>query len=189
MFGIPIPSLQAIKLAAIGVAALAIAAGGFYAGYRWELGAYEARVAADAQALTKATQKAATKQHAIDLGNQDDAVAQAYFDGKMAGTKIQLKLEAPANVTFTQDNQAAASDHAGCITFGFVRLLAAGERGIAPNSLDYPGGESADTCSALEPSELAAALAQDLAAGTSDAHQLDSLIAAVKRNDGIAASP
>lgn len=175
----------AAKLIAGAVACLLLFGAGTWTGYRLELGKYNGLVAADAKALTKATQEAAAKQKRIDDSNQVDAVAAAYFKGKMDATTITLKTEAPANVTITQDAQAAAADSAGCVTFGFARLLYAGAHGVTPDSLNIPGGESVDACTALKPSDLASAVAQDLAAGYSNGHQLDSLIGAIGRNQAI----
>lgn len=182
-----LPSVLGIKTAAIaGAASLLIGlTAGAYAGYRWEFGRYNALVASNAKAMTIAVQRAAKKQRKIDLANQEDAVAEAYFRGKADATTITLKMEAPANVTVLQDSQAAAADHAGCITYGFVRLLVAGERLVAPDSLPLPDGATVDACTAYEPSALAAAISQDLADGQRNTHQLDALIGAVKRNDDI----
>lgn len=187
MFGIPIPSLTAIKWGAIAFGALGLLAGGFYSGVRWEEGKYEKLVATNATALTKATAGAAAKQHKIDDANQGDAVAQAYLRGKLDATTVTLKQETPANVTILQDQQAAASVHAGCVTYGFARMLYAGAHGVTADSIPLPSGESVDACTGLDPSELAAQAAQDLAAGYGNGQQLDSLIAAVKRNDQILA--
>jgi hypothetical protein len=187
MFGIP--GLTELKAAIAGGILLAAIAGGFYAGYRWELGAYNGLVAADATALAKATVKAADKQAKIDRANQGDAVTQAYLSGRLDAVIVNFNLEAPANVTVTQDQQAAAAEHAGCITYGFYRMLAAGERGQPADSLNYPSGESADACTAQVPSALAAAVAEALSDGYGDAQQLNSLIGAVKRNNAIAANP
>lgn len=185
MFTIPTPQTLATKaLCAIAAAAVLLGAGA-YGGYRWELGTYEKHLTKDAQAMTAAVQLAADKQRHIDAGNQADAVAQAYLSGRLDAVSVNFKLEAPANVTITQDQQAAASDHAGCITYGFYRMLSAGERGQPADTLSYPSGESADTCTAVKPSELATALAEDLTADFGNAQQLDSLIAAIKRNDAI----
>lgn len=185
MFGLPIPSLTAIKWAAIGLSALTLLAGGFYGGIRWEKGALDDLKLADANARTAAVKDAADKQRKIDNGNQADAVAQAYLRGKLDAVVVNFPLEASTNVTVTQDQQAAAAVHAGCITYGFVRMLYAGEHGVPAESLPIPSDESPDTCTAYEPSVLATALAQDLAAGYGNSQQLDSLIAAVKRNDAI----
>lgn len=185
MFSALNPYVTYIKLAAFAIGALALLSGGAYAGYRWELGKYEQLVTADAKAMTAAVEKARDQERKIASGNQEDAVAQAYFKGKMDAATVNLVLGVPANVTISQDVSAAAADRAGCVTYGFLRVLIAGERGEPAESFSIPSGESVDSCTALEPSILAAALAQDLAAGTFDAHQLDSLIAAVKRNNAI----
>lgn len=189
MFGIP--DVLGIKTTAIvGAAALLLGTvGGSYAGYRLELGAFERHLRNDAMAMTAAVQKAADKQHRIDALNQADAVDEAYFHGRMDAQTVNLVLGVPLNVTIAQDLSAASADRVGCVSYGFVRVLVAGERVVAPESLAIPSGESVDTCTALEPSRLAAALAQDLSDGAGNGHQLDALIAAVKRNDAIAAAP
>lgn len=189
MFGIPTPQTLAAKILVGVAAALLLLSAGAYGGYRYEKSALDDLKLADANAMVVATKDAANKQHGIDLGNQDDAVSEAYFRGKMDGTIISLKSGAPLNVTVTQDQQAASSDHAGCITYGFYRMLVAGERGVAPESLSLPDGQSVDACTGVEPSKLATDTAQDLAAGAIDAHQLNAVIAAIKRNDAIATGP
>lgn len=185
MFSIPTPQTLAAKALIAGALAIGLLAAGAYGGYRFEKSRYDDLVTADAKAQTAAVKLALKKQGDIDAANQKDAVAQAYFKGKMDGTVITLKTEAPANVTIVQDQQAAATDHAGCITYGFYRLLAAGERGVTPDSLPLPSGQSVDACTGVEPSELATDTAQDLAAGHADAHQLNALINAVQRNDAL----
>lgn len=189
MFGIPTPQTLAAKILVGVAAALLLLSAGAYGGYRYEKSALDDLKLADANAMVVATKDAASKQHDIDLGNQGDAVSEAYFRGKMDGTIISLKSGAPLNVTVTQDQQAASSDHAGCITYGFYRLLVAGERGVPPESLSLPDGQSVDACTGVEPSKLATDTAQDLAAGAIDAHQLNAVIAAIKRNDAIATGP
>lgn len=185
MFGIPTPQTLAAKALCALVGALALLAAGAYGGYRWEKGSLADLKLADATAMTVATQNAADKQHRIDASGQAAAVAQAYLRGKLDATIINFNVEAPANVTFTQDQEAAASDHAGCITYGFYRMLYAGERGQAAASVALPPGTTVDTCTAEPPSELAAALAADLADGYGNGQQLDALIAELKRQEAI----
>lgn len=185
MFGIPTPESLAAKALCALVGAMILVGGGAYAGYRFELGRYEHLVAANAIAQTKAVELARQQERKIAAGNQMDAVAQAYFKGKMDAQTINLVLGVPANVTISQDNSAAAAVSAGCVTYGFYRVLIAGERSEPAESFSIPSGESVDSCTAVKPSDLAAAVAQDLAAGAGNGHQLDSLIAAVKRNDAI----
>lgn len=185
MFGIPTPESLAAKALCALVGAMILVGGGAYAGYRFELGRYEHLVAANAIAQTKAVELARQQERKIAAGNQMDAVAQAYFKGKMDAQTINLVLGVPANVTISQDNSAAVAVSAGCVTYGFYRVLIAGERSEPAESFSIPSGESVDSCTAVKPSDLAAAVAQDLAAGAGNGHQLDSLIAAVKRNDAI----
>lgn len=186
MFGIP--DVFGLKGMLIGcaVSVLLGGAGGAYLGYRFEHGNYVELQLADAQAEKRAIQAALDKQAKINAANQQDAVDAAYFRGRMDATVVKLVSGAPANVTIKQDQDAANADSAGCITYGFARLLYAGAHGVDAESVQLPSGESVDTCTALKPSELAAAVAQDLAAGYSNGHQLDALIAATKRNDAIA---
>jgi hypothetical protein len=172
-------------LAAAGLCLVLGLGAGFYAGHRWEQAALEKHMAADAKAMAKATTAAATKQHRLDLSGQAAAIDEAYFRGKLDGTIIQLKSGAPANVTITQDQEAAAADRAGCITYGFYRMLAAGERGVAADTLPLPAGQSVDACTAVVPSELAAAAAQDLADGVGNAEQLTALLGEINKQQGI----
>ena len=176
-------------VAALGIGAIVAGAGIGWTIHKIDQAAYLSLQLADQKAQAAAVKDAIAKRAAIDSGNQKDAVAEAYFRGQLDGTIVNLKTEGPSNVTITQDQEAAASDHAGCITFGFERMLVAGERGVPADSLVIPGGQSVDACTADEPSDLAARLAQDLAAGFANSHQLDALIAAVKRNDAIATAP
>lgn len=185
MFGIPTPQTLAAKALCYLVGAMVLVGGGAYGGYRFELGRYEQLVSADAKAMTKSVELARKQEQKITKNNQEDAVAQAYFRGKMDATTVNLVLGVPENVTFTQDESAVHANDAGCITFGFVRVLIAGERGEPAESFSIPSGESVDSCTALKPSELAAAVAQDLAAGVANGHQLDSLIVALKRNESV----
>lgn len=185
MFGIPTPESLAAKALCALVGAMILVGGGAYAGYRFELGRYEHLVAANAIAQTKAVELARQQERKIAAGNQMDAVAQAYFKGKMDAQTVNLVLGVPANVTISQDNSAAVAVSAGCVTYGFYRVLIAGERSEPAESFSIPSGESVDSCTAIKPSELAASVAQDLVAGAGNGHQLDSLIAAVKRNDAI----
>lgn len=186
MFDFLNPYMLGIKIAGIALAVATLVSVGAYGGYRWELGEYNGLVAADAKALQIATADAKDKQHTIDLANQKDAVADAYFKGQLAGTVVNIISGAPANVTITQDAQAAAADHAGCVTYGFARMLYAGAHGVTPDSLQLPDGQSVDSCTGLEPSVLATEVAQDLASGYGNGHQLNELIVATKRNDALA---
>lgn len=174
----------------VGAVSLVLGLGaGAYGGYRLEEGRLADLRAADATALSDATTKAAKKQHAVDLTGQDAANAEAYFRGKLDGTIINLKSGAPINVTITQDQQAAASIHAGCVTYGFYRMLVAGERGVTPDSLPLPAGQSVDDCTADEPSDLAARVAADLAAGYGNSEQLNALEAEIKKQTAIIGAP
>lgn len=187
MFSIPTAQGLAAKALCVVVAAAALLAVGAYGGYRYEKSAVEALKLADARALAMATLDAADKQHAVDTSGQAAAVTQAYLKGKLDGTIINFKTEAPANVTITQDKEAAAADRGGCVTYGFYRMLAAGERGRAAASLPLPAGATPDACTGEQPSDVAAKASADLADGYGNGQQLDALIAELTRQEAIRA--
>lgn len=171
------PYLLWIKLA--GVALLMI--GAAYCGYRWELGAYNGLVAADAIASTKAVQTALDRQKAVDANNQIAAVADVLAQQKIVTNTL----------TVTKEITHYVNDTVACPggTYGFVRLLVASERGADPANLSLPAGVTDDTCSPLEPSALAADLVADFGAANGNAQQLNGLIASVRANDETATKP
>lgn len=185
MLGIPTPETLAAKALCALFAALLLLSAGAYGGYRWEKGDLEDLKLADANALIVATKDAAKKQADIDASGKAAAVDEAFFQGKLAGTVINLQSGAPLNVTIAQDQEAAASDHAGCVTYGFYRMLAAGERGVTADALALPDGAAVDDCTADAPSDLAAKAATSLAEGFGYGHQLNDLIAELKRQEAI----
>lgn len=187
MFGIPTPETLAAKALCALVGALMLLAAGAYGGYRYEKSALDDLRLADANAMVAAVKDSAKKQADIDASGKDAAVREAYFQGKLDGTVINLKSGVRLNVTITQDQQAAASDHAGCVTYGFYRMLAAGERGVTADTLALPAGTSVDACTAELPSEVAADTAADLAEGFGNGQQLNALIAEVQRQEAIRA--
>lgn len=168
---------QGILIAA-GIALAVGLAGGAYAGYRWELGTYETRVAADATAQSAAEAIAFKKGQDLAAANQkagtDDAAAQQVIvDHYHTITK-----EVPVYVTPAQDAHA-------CVTYGFVRVLYAAERGIDPATIPIASGQSDDACTDYDLSALATDLAADFQAANANAQQLTDLEAAVVTNDAI----
>lgn len=182
MFGLPIPSLTAIKLAVAGIALLGALGGGFYAGYRWELGAYEQRVASDALAVQKVQAAAMTLTRTIDAHNTTAAVKDAQVQQQIVTKTVTLTREVPV---YVHDKIACPSG----VTVGFIRVLVAAERGVDPASLSLPAGVTDDTCAADAQSDLAAQIVADFGAANANAQQLNDLIAAVKANDATATAP
>lgn len=170
-------SLSAKLLAAV-VAGLVLLAAGAYGGYRWELGTYEARIAADATALTKATQAAAAKQLKIDAANQTAAMADAQAQQVIVTKTVTLTKEIPI---YVHDTIACPG-----LTVGLARVLRAASAGIDPASLNLAAGQSDDACSDVAPSEVAGWLTDYAGAAIANAQQLNDLETAVRANDALA---
>lgn len=179
MFGIPIPSLTAIKWGAIGLGALALLAGGFYAGDRWELGKYETLVAADAVAAQHATAAALKTQQAIDAKNQETALAAAQAQQRIVTQTVTITKRIP---TYVHDTISCPG-----LTVGLARVLRGAADGTDPASLSLAAGQSDDTCSDVTPTEVAGWFAGYALAARANTQQLSDLIAAVKANDAIVA--
>lgn len=148
-----IPGFTWIKAAIFGGIALALLAGGFYGGYRWELGTYEAKVAADATAQVKSDRLA--MQFDSDLGKQVGAISlnlAGDMEHTVYVTQTQI-MEVPRYVTAQTDSQF----HQPC---GLVRLHDAGILGVDPSQLD-PAACGSD--GAVAPVATSALAANDLA--------------------------
>jgi len=180
MFGIPTPQTLAAK-ALVAVVGVAIVAGaGVYTGYRWERSAYEALVAADAKAQTKAVQVAAAKQLKIDAGNQAAAVKAAQAQQRIVTQTVTVTKEIP---TYVHDTIACPG-----LSVGLARVLRAAASGDDPTSLQLAPGQSDDACSDVTPSEVAGWFAAYAQAARANTQQLTDLIAAVKANDAVASA-
>lgn len=175
MFGIPTPESLAAKALCALVGAMILVGGGAYAGYRWEHSEVLKIQLADANAMKVAVEDALRGQKLVDLRNQHAATLEAYTQGRMDAVKFNLTVGVPNYVTPLQDKQAAAADAAGCVTYGFYRVLAAGQRGVSAENLPLPSGESNDACTAESPSALAANVAASLVTGVQNAEQLNNL--------------
>lgn len=175
---IPLPSLQAVKLAVLGLGMLAVAGGGFYAGYRWELGAYEKRVATDAVAAEQATLKALKTQQTIDAANQVAAAIDAKAQQKIVTQTITVTKEIPHYV----------HDTVSCpgLTVGLARVLRGAADGTDPASLALAPGQSDDTCSDVTPSEVAGWFTGYASAARANTQQLSDLQASIKANQATA---
>lgn len=178
MFGLPIPSLTAIKWGAIGLGALALLAGGFYSGYRWELGKYETLVAADAIAKYDAVFAALKTEQAIAAKNQTAAVAAAQAQQRIVTQTVTVTKRIP---TYVHDTISCPG-----LTVGLARVLRGAADGTDPASLSLAPGQSDDSCSDVTPSEVAGWFAGYALAARANTQQLSDLIAAVKANDAIA---
>ena len=164
------------------VAALCIAAGGFYAGYHWESVTVAKLELAQAQAAQKAQATALTETKQITVNNNAAGAHDAQAQQQIVTRTVTITREVPKYV----------HDQIGCpsgATYGFVRVLVAAERGVDPASLDLPAGVTDDTCSPDEQSNLAAQIVADFGAANANAQQLNDLIAAVKVNDAVATGP
>lgn len=175
MFGIPTPQTLAAKALCYLVGALILTGAGAYGGYRFEKSEVLKIQLADANAMKLAVQVALRDQNLVDARNLHVATLEAYAQGKLDGVKFNLTVGVPNYVTPLQDKQAAAADTAGCITYGFYRVLAAGQRGVSAENLPLPGAESNDACTAESPSSVAATIAGSLVTGVQNAEQLNAL--------------
>lgn len=159
-----LPSLTTIKYTAAGVAVLAIAAGGFYAGFRWEKGTYEELVAAQAKLQTAAVQAAAT-----DQKRRDDITLSATIAAAQGQTVIVDHYH-----TITKEIPSHVPDSPVCVPFGLVRVLNAA---AGPAAYPVPGAESAsdESCAPVSWRSLAADITADYQAGTQNSRQLSDL--------------
>lgn len=177
---IPIPSLTTIKYAAFGVAALVLAAGGFYAGYRWEMGAYQKLKAQDAQASAAAVTAALSNQRRVDQLNSDAAMRQVLAQQKIVTQTVTVTKEIPR---YVHDQVICPGP-----TVGLARVLRAAAAGVDPASLSVAPGQSDDTCSDVTPSEVAGWFTDYASASRQNAEQLNGLVASIKANDATAES-
>lgn len=175
MFGIPTPQTLAAKALCYLVGAMVLVGAGAYGGYRWEHSEVLKIQLADANAMKVAVEDALRDQKLVDARNLHVATLEAFAQGKLEGVKFNLTVGVPNYVTPLQDKQAAAADTAGCITYGFYRVFAAGQRGVTAENLPLPSGESDDACTAESPSDLAASVAGSLVTGVQNAEQLNAL--------------
>ena len=153
-----------------------------YVVYRVELSTINGLKASAAVSAQKATIVALDKQKSLDAATQAAAIAEAASQVKVETVTRVITKEIPAHVTPQQDSHE-------CVTFGFVRVLYAAERGADPDSLALPASESDDACTAIKLSDLAASLATDYGVSLENSEQLNALIANVKQTDAISGAP
>lgn len=163
MFGL---SLTSIKLIAMLMGVIAVAAVAAYGQYRIDLSKYEALELNYSQAQIKATQQAKVEQAAQDQVALNSAVSEAAAQQKI----VTVTQEVPVYVKETQT----------CITFGDIRLLDAAISGRDPSTLNLPTGQSDDACSPISMRSLAAIVTGNLTAAVRNAEQLTQLQAFVK---------
>lgn len=166
-------------VAALGIGAVVAGAGVGWTVHKIDHDAYVSLQLADQKAETKAITEAAQIVRAKDQVALDHAVTEATAQQKIVTVTNTITREIHDHVTATQDQEAAAASHAGCVTYGFVRLLYAAERGLDPAGLGLPAGQSDDACTAYGLSDLAAAIASDFGIARENAEQLNALEAAV----------
>lgn len=163
MFGLSSLATQLIGAAAI---ALTMFSAGAYSGYRWELGTYEAKVAADAEANTLAAQTGAAVQKAQDTVAEAGAIADA-------GAQDHILF---VSQTITREIDHYVTDTAHCITFGLVRVLNGAAFNQDPATLAIAPGEPDDACAPISWRAFAGELTDDYRAGNQNAKQLNDLI-------------
>ncbi len=155
----------------IGAISVAVGvAGGFYAGYRWELGTYETLVAADATAVTVAEKTQDTRDKAELLLGQTAGIKEGEAQAQIQVVTVTQTKEIPAHVTPIQVTRA-------CLSVGLMRLLRAASGETDPDSLTLAAGQSDDDCSAVSPVTVAGWFTGYAAASEANAEQLNALIA------------
>ncbi|MDR5728242.1 MAG: hypothetical protein RB191_12515 [Terriglobia bacterium] len=157
------------KLIALAVAVSIAAAGGAYAGYRFEYGALQAQIAADDKAALQATQKLAKSDQLQDAANVKAAQAwQAKFDKDNLKPTV-LKERIPTYVTVKADAVA-------CIPVGLARVMrAAADHEADPGTLQLATGQSDDDCSDVTASEMASWFTDFAGKAQSNTDQLTAL--------------
>lgn len=165
------------------VVAVTAAAGGAYAGYRWEHGEVLKLQLAQAQFATEAATKAADsvrKQDTIALGA---AVTEAKSQAQIVTRTVTITKEIPAYVTPAQDAVV-------CIPVGLARVLRAAAAGADPASLQLAPGQSDDACSDVTASEVAGWFSDYAGTSQANAEQLNELELTIQSlHDSYAATP
>lgn len=150
------------------VTAVVAASGGAYAGYRWELSTYEARVASDAQAVTLAVQKEANSAAAQAAVSQAFAVRDQQAKDAINVKTVTITKELPAHVTQVQVDRA-------CLSVGLMRMLRSASTQTDPDTLSLAAGQSDDDCSDVSPVTVAGWFTGYAAASEANAQQLTDL--------------
>ena len=102
-----------------------------------------------------------------------NAAKDAATQQALAAHATVVTKEIPVYVTTHQDAT-------GCVTWGMLRVHDAAATGVDPASLQPPGGQSDDACSAVKPSAFAAAVAGNYAVALANAAQLNDLEADIR---------
>lgn len=163
-----------------GAIALALGfAGGAYSGYRWESGVVANIKLVDERAKNAAATDAFRRGQKIAAANDKNGANEMTVQTKIVDHYITLTRKVPIYVTPTQDA------HAGCISYGFIRVLVAGQRDVDPETLILPAGVADDSCTGYSLTTLAAALRAGFLTANQNAAQLNDLIQSVRENDSI----
>lgn len=163
------------------IAAIFITGASFGAGAtnaHWEH-KWDQHIAADKAAIAKAVKAAREDEHRLVKLSDTSGTKQVEVQTRIVGHTITLIKEVPKYVTVQQDA-------VGCVSFGLVRVLNAAVSGADPSDYQLPPGADDDACTALTPSALAAAIAENYGVARSNAAQLDGLIEDVKQRIDIA---
>lgn len=170
-----IPGFTWVKFAAFGLAALALASGGAYAGYRWEAGVVAQVRLADAQAVAKAVSVARAS---------DAAQAKVGLSAALSEAQAQTKI-VTQTVTITKEIPLYVHDQIACpsgFTVGLARFLRAAADGADPATLSLAPGQSDDACSDLTATEMASWFSDYAGASQANAEELTALQAWVVAN-------
>ncbi len=162
-----IPGLGNIKLlgAVVGIAATVAAIA--VVTHKIDDARYKALELSVAEAHAKALQQALDEQKRLDQVAADAARREAAEQAAIAADIRRQLAEVKRHVV------APVAPY--CVPYGLVRVLVAASRGVSADSLPLPAGKSDGSCTALEWSDLAAALVADYGIARGNAEQLDAL--------------
>lgn len=162
MFGL---SLTSIKLIAILAGAVLIAAFAATTMHKVDQAKYNQLLLNYSQAQVKVVQQARVEQAA-----QDQIALNSAVDEATAQQKIVTQIQ-----TIEKEVIKHVPDTTNCITYGVLRVLDASARGVDPDSVPLPTGQSDGTCAGVTPSTLVTIIADNYGAARANAEQLAAL--------------
>ena len=139
----------------------------------------------DANSLTSlkadyARQSAAAlaKGAAIQQENDNRAIAAASAEAAVQASRV---AELQQELNDVQSHFHVKTVTASCVPYGLLRVLYAGSRGAAADSLGYGAGQSDDACSPVGWAQLAAEILHNYERALANGTQLDDLTALLKQ--------
>lgn len=148
------------------------AGSGAWATHKIDAASYEALVAANAQAVTKAVTEAKSIQAATDKVSLDAAVAEA---------TAQQKIIAQHNAT-TMEITRYVKVGTPCVSYGLVRLLVSSGIGSDTSNLNTGPGKPNNACAPVDAVAFGTAIIDDFSNAKANAEQLNALEAWVAAN-------